>query len=94
MKHTKGNWIITESRGKSNEFCFFTISTTEIDTIAYVFGIEENGNGGRDMAHKNVKLFFAAPDLLEACQNIENDDGNIPETIWNMIQSAIKKATE
>jgi len=31
-------------------------------------------------------------DLLEALENIENDDGRIPSTIWAMRNSAIAKA--
>ena len=42
---------------------------------------------------KDVALISAAPDMLEALLNLENDDGNIPDTIWDMVQAAIKKAT-
>lgn len=30
--------------------------------------------------------------LLEACVNLENDDGSIPASAWNMIQSAVAEA--
>ena len=43
---------------------------------------------------KSNKLIAAAPDLLEALQNIENDDNRIPARIWEMRNQAIKKATE
>ena len=39
-----------------------------------------------------VLLLAAAPELLEALENIENDDGSIPETIWKMQNAAITKA--
>ena len=39
-----------------------------------------------------MALIIAAPDLLEALQNLENDDGKIPEHAWALIQSAIAKA--
>ena len=40
----------------------------------------------------NAKLIAAAPELLEALLNIENDDNSIPETIWDLRNAAIKKA--
>jgi hypothetical protein len=43
---------------------------------------------------KTLNLMLSAPDLLEALQNIENDDNSIPSTIWKMRNDAIKKATE
>ena len=42
----------------------------------------------------NAKLIAAAPELLEALLNIENDNNSIPKTIWDLRNSAIKKATE
>lgn len=41
----------------------------------------------------HARLIAAAPDLLEAAQNIENDGGSIPPTIWKMLKDAIAKAT-
>jgi len=38
-------------------------------------------------------LIAAAPDLLHALQNIENDNGQIPDHAWKVIQDAIAKAT-
>ena len=40
-----------------------------------------------------AQLISAAPDLLEACRNLENDDGSIPEHAWKKVQDAINKAT-
>ena len=34
----------------------------------------------------------AAPELYEALASIENDNGTIPEAIWNMRNSALAKA--
>ncbi len=42
---------------------------------------------------KDVTLISAAPDMLEALQNLENDNNAIPEHAWKMVQDAIKKAT-
>lgn len=41
----------------------------------------------------NARLIAAAPDMLEALQNLENDDGIIPDHAWKLVQDAIAKAT-
>lgn len=46
----------------------------------------------RKQIEADMYLISAAPDMLEALQNIENDNGFIPAPIWEMIQNAIKKA--
>lgn len=43
-------------------------------------------------AAKTARLMAAAPDMLEALENLENDDGSIPDHAWEMVQEAIKKA--
>jgi hypothetical protein len=43
---------------------------------------------------KDLALISAAPDMLEALQNLENDDNSIPEHAWKMVQNAIRKATD
>ena len=40
----------------------------------------------------NARLIAAAPDMLEALTNLENDDGSIPAHAWNLCQAAISKA--
>ena len=40
----------------------------------------------------NAYLIAAAPELLEALENLENDDNSIPSHAWDMVQSAIAKA--
>jgi hypothetical protein len=42
--------------------------------------------------HPDARLIAAAPELLEALENLENDDGHIPASIWAKVQSAIAKA--
>jgi hypothetical protein len=34
----------------------------------------------------------AAPDMLDALQNLENDDNSIPEHAWKLVKDAIAKA--
>jgi hypothetical protein len=41
---------------------------------------------------KDVALISSAPDMLEALENLENDNKTIPDTIWEMVQKAISKA--
>jgi hypothetical protein len=41
---------------------------------------------------KNAHLIAAAPDMLEALRNLENDDGSVPAHAWVMVQNAIAKA--
>lgn len=41
----------------------------------------------------NARLIAAAPEMLEALKNIENDDERIPSSAWNLVRSAIAKAT-
>lgn len=40
----------------------------------------------------NARLIAAAPEMLEALENIENDDAHMPAAIWDLIQKAIAKA--
>jgi len=40
----------------------------------------------------SVELLLAAPDILEAIENLENDDNSIPAHAWSKITKAINKA--
>jgi len=41
---------------------------------------------------KDVALIAAAPDMLEALQNLKNDDNSIPEHAWKLVKEEITKA--
>jgi hypothetical protein len=42
----------------------------------------------------DARLIAAAPEMLEALMNLENDGGkNMPESAWKLVQDAICKAT-
>jgi hypothetical protein len=43
---------------------------------------------------KDVALISAAPDMLNALLNLENDDNSIPEHAWKLVKDAIAKATD
>lgn len=45
-----------------------------------------------ECGERDVQLLAAAPELLEALENIENDDGHIPQAIWDMRNAALAKA--
>jgi methyl coenzyme M reductase subunit C-like uncharacterized protein (methanogenesis marker protein 7) len=45
------------------------------------------------VSQDEMSLVIAAPCLLHALQNIENDNGQIPDHAWKVIQDAISKAT-
>lgn len=43
----------------------------------------------------DASLIAAAPDMLEALKNLENDDGKtMPASAWALVQDAIRKAEE
>jgi hypothetical protein len=50
--------------------------------------------GRGDFYQSDALLIAAAPDLLAALQNLENDDGSIPDHAWSLVQAAIAKATQ
>ena len=52
-----------------------------------------NEPGQEEEAEANAVLIASAPCLLHALQNIENDNGQIPDHAWKVIQDAIAKAT-
>jgi hypothetical protein len=41
----------------------------------------------------NALLISKAPEMLEMLQSLENDNGSIPELMWNKIKQLIKEAT-
>lgn len=85
-KHTHGEWTNTglEIRHKSRGIILATIYS------------HLASNQPQDEANANAKLIAAAPDLLEAIQEIlgHTHDGNFLKSIRDQAKKAIKKATE
>lgn len=71
--------------------------------MAKHFAIESEVNGRRIAevgfitgpglnSRHDAELLAAAPDMLAALKNLENDDGSIPQRTWDMVKAAIAKA--
>ena len=68
-----------------------TVGNSRFDQqVAYVGS--DNPHVETGSAKGNAQLFAAAPDLLEALKNLENDDYSIPPHAWELVQNAISKA--
>jgi hypothetical protein len=83
-KHTPAPWLI-DSQSK------FQLCITNSDgrkAICFLpIMLEET--------EANIKLIAAAPELLEALQNVrQNMTAHIPEKVFDLVDNAIKKATE
>ena len=48
--------------------------------------------GSEEEQTANAHLMEAARDMYEALRSIENDDGSIPEAIWELRNKALAKA--
>lgn len=92
--HTKGPWSVHHfARDSTSCMCTYVFSDYQsgFGSIASVpFGGEDEDI---ETAKANAVLIAAAPCLLHALQNIENDNGQIPDHAWKVIQDAIAKAT-
>ena len=88
-EHTPGPW---EVKGSISTRDGIWVDMPEgRRAFAYASNVDLDPDS-EETAYANAHLIAAAPDLLEALENIGNDDGRIPKTIWDMCVSAIKKA--
>lgn len=92
-KFTPGPWKVEENPFGVYTTTFFLIGSKKESWIAESKG-PHVGPKDIEECKANAKLIAAAPELLEALQNLENDDNSIPEHAWKMVQDAIKQATE
>lgn len=99
-KHTPGPWAFivrpTEVAGVEVAFDVWSLAETQAGHgIASGQSQEHLDDYGIHAAEceANARLIAAAPTMLEALQNLENDDGAIPGHAWDMVQKAIQQAT-
>lgn len=87
--HTKGIWEI----GRSIDDCETDIICRgkRICEVKHYKAFKSDVNYSEGIA--NARLITAAPDMLNALQNLENDDNSIPEHVWKLVKAAIAKAT-
>jgi hypothetical protein len=95
-KHTPGPWTLFQDQSVRH-YAGIEAGKLSIVSIGYpdeLNPIDDSGVHGNteDEALANAYLIAAAPDLLEALENLENDDNSIPYHAWDMVQSAIAKA--
>lgn len=96
ITHTPGPWTIQadqSDRGRSTVICaagdddlvIARIPSRAWDTNAWLEYPQDRAN---------AQLIAAAPDMLAALENLENDNGSIPDHAWALVQAAIAKATD
>ena len=91
-KHTPGPWHLgMDEDGKYFALAGGNESRTKSIMIARFDG---GSNKGRsvDEANANARLMAAAPDLLEALEQVERWPGFIPKEIMRSVMAAIAKA--
>lgn len=68
--------------------------------MAQVFQGDEDGTSicaiqpenNPEIATNTARAISAVPEMIDALMNLENDDGSIPDYVWEMRNNALKKA--
>ena len=98
MKHTPGPWHyfqteVSEYEGGGSRWTVCIPTEYDGDEVAEYLIIAEVAASGDDAVNQaDARLIAAAPDMLAALENLENDDGAIPAHAWGLVQAAVKKA--
>lgn len=100
--HTPGPWrvsnlstVVSENGAESGDGCNADIYDCWVIAECGVGMTLVDGQMtslGFDLVKANATLIAAAPDLLAALENIENDAGQVPDHAWKIIKAAIAKA--
>lgn len=83
--HTPGPWSV-EQNG------FYKSAVTANKGLAHLTWKAGTDRMSREEIEANARLIAAAPDLLMALENLENDAGQIPDHAWKIVKAAIAKA--
>jgi len=88
MKHTPGTW--------KHGLNYGSVVSDKTDGKLYGGADATEHYGGyliaESIAEQNRDIIAAAPDMFDALKTIENDAGQVPAWLWEMIQKAIAKA--
>jgi hypothetical protein len=84
VTHTPGPWVITGDIVNN----YFVVGRLQSDRRSFLHIALVPDAVGKGTA----SIVAAAPDMLEALENLENDDNYIPDHAWKMVQAAIAKA--
>jgi len=88
VKHTPGPWAAISMNNRASKYWW---SISGMDGLGDVVCNTPNNNASDEA---NAKLIAAAPELLEALQQLRIDlNSNMIETARKRIEEAIKKAT-
>ena len=100
FKGTKGKWKLIngwDKDGKGKYFpsvLLFGNEKMHYETLgrcSIVINTSHNQEAESIMA--NAILISKAPEMLEMLMTIENDNNQVPEWLWDKIQTLIKEAT-
>ena len=91
MSHTPGPWFFqTVFPHREDEDSYDWVMGGDGSYVIQALGQSAEAFWIKNPADRD--LIAAAPDLLEALENWENDDGHMPPAIWELRNKAIAKA--